>query len=349
MIKQHIEIVRSSIVSLSSMSQKSADGILAVLNKYYDRVGITTVNNLDDLEALVASKPDLVFLGMNFVPSDPILESEGINKVWLSQYLDDHGIAYTGSDQMAHELEVSKPLAKKRVLAAGLNTSRFYVARQNRPISNSSIDLNYPLFVKPTNMGGGQGIDSDSIVYNFAQLITKANSIASNLNSDSLIEEYLPGREFSVALLKGQDSDGYSVMPLELIAPIGSRGERILSSQVKSADSERSIAVTDSLIKAQIEELAIDVFAALGARDYGRIDIRLNDAGIPHFLEANLIPSLIEGYGNFPKACLLNKDLDFEDMLNQIVELGLRRKIATSVDVESFPILSSLEPVLETL
>jgi D-alanine-D-alanine ligase len=114
-------------------------------------------------------------------------------------------------------------------------------------------------------------------------------------------------------------------MPLELIAPTDNRGARILTSKVKSTDTESFLGVTDEVISDKITTLAIDVFHALGARDYGRIDIRLDKFGTPYFLEANLVPSLIDGYGNFPKACLLNRGMDYETMMLRIVALGMLR------------------------
>jgi hypothetical protein len=56
----------------------------------------------------------------------------------------------------------------------------------------------------------------------------------------------------------------------------------------------------------------------------------LDAAGQPNFLEANLIPSLISGYGSFPKACLLNLGLDHPAMIRHIVELGLAHQVETS-------------------
>ncbi len=78
-------------------------------------------------------------------------------------------------------------------------------------------------------------------------------------------------------------------------------------------------------LRDQICVLALDIFHTLGASDYGRIDIRLDEFGTPHFLEANLLPSLIAGYGSFPKACLLNNNLDYDSMLLNIVNLALNR------------------------
>ncbi|MEK7561901.1 MAG: hypothetical protein AAB541_03505 [Patescibacteria group bacterium] len=326
-IHKHVEIVRSTKRGLSSMSRVSCDGIFTVLSKHYVSVGVTIVNNLSDFETVVERRPDLVFLGMKFVPVDHALGLQDSGKIWIADYLDEHGIAYTGSGQMAHELGVSKPLAKQRVLDAGLSTPKFYVVRQNQPQPEDNIPLEFPLFIKPTSRGGGLGIDDNSVATSLGQLRSKVNSIAADLQSDSLVEEYLPGREFSVAILKDEHSAEFSAMPIELIARPNKNGIRLLSEQVKSSNTERVLEVTDKIIKAKVTALAIDVFHALGARDYGRIDIRMDMAGTPKFLEANLMPNLISWYGSFPKACVLNNKLDFESMILSIVRLGLARNV----------------------
>jgi len=349
MINKHIEIVCSTEIVLSSMSRESRDAIAAVLSQHYDNVGITIVNNLSDLEALVERKPDLVFLGMKFIPRNPMLGLQDPDKIWLNQYLGEHEIVCTGSSYLAHELELNKPLAKQCAIDAGLNTSQFYVSRQNQPQTIEDITLTFPLFIKPTNRGGGLGVDMNSMVHNFEQLQSKVRSITTDFQSDSLIEEYLPGREFSVAILKDEHSDKFSVMPIELVAQPDKRGIRLLSGAVKSSNTEIVLAVTDKAIRSKVCALAMDVFHALGARDYGRIDIRLDESGTPQFLEANLIPSLISGYGSFPKACVLNIDMDYEPMILSIVRLAFARELKVE---QNYPIPSqengiampSLEP-----
>lgn len=307
------------------MGQNSRNAILTVLKKHYVSVGISIINDLSDLRELVALKPDLVFLGMKFIPSNPALGFQDSSRIWIAKYLEDHGIAYTGSDYKAHELELNKHLAKQRILDAGLLTAPFYVAKQNQTLFETAITLTYPLFVKPTDRGGGMGIDSDSVVYNFQELKSKVRFITDNIRSDSLIEEYLPGREISVAILRNEHTRSYSVMPIERIVPPNEKGLSILSPDVKAADAGLSVAVKDKEIKAKVSALALDVFKALGAQDYARIDTRMDVNGTSHFLEANLLPSLIEGYGNFPKACMLNIQLGYEQMILNIVELGLAR------------------------
>jgi D-alanine-D-alanine ligase len=329
-INKHIEIVSSSESSLSSMSKKSRDAVLRILAKHYAKVGITIINNLSDLEALVESEPDLVFLGMESIPADQVLGSLDTNKIWLSEYLDEHDIAYTGSSQAAHELGRDKSAAKQCVHDAGLETSPFFVIRHNRQFNE--VPLAFPIFIKPTNRGGGLGIDCNSVAHNFEQLRSKVRSISVNLQSDSL--------------LKDENSAEYLAMPLELITPPDKNGESFLSEEVKSLNNERVLVVTDEIIKTKVTSLAIDVFTALGGRDYGRIDIRLDKKGVPQFLEANLIPSLISGYGSFPKACLMNAGIGYEPMILGIVRLGLARSVDL-VDTESEQ-YGRIVPILES-
>lgn len=355
-INKRIEIVSSTVAGLSSMGKTSRGGVLAVLAKRFASVRITIVNDLSDLEALRARQPDLVFLGMEFLPVHPALGAADPAKVWLSDFLDEHDIAHTGSSQKAYELGRNKPLAKQRILSAGLRTSAFCVVRQGQSLESTDIPLAFPLFVKPTRLGGGLGIDSDSVVHNFEQLRAKAHSITAELQSDVLIEEYLPGREFSVAILKDDSSNEFLAMPLELVAPSDTNGIRLLSGRVKSSNAEQALEVTDMPVRSKVTALALAAFNALGAADYGRIDIRLDAAGTPHFLEANLIPSLISGYGSFPKACVLNIGLEYEPMIMKIATLGLARKEdADAIEAVLKPLIlsdsafPSSEVVLETM
>jgi D-alanine-D-alanine ligase len=347
-MNKRIEIVRSSAPGLSSLSQVSAESIFEVLTKHYTYVRITIVNNLADLEKLAIRQPDLVFLGVKFVHDELPSGSGRPIRVWVTKFLDKHAIAYTGSGQKAHKLELDKALAKQCVHDAGLNTSPFLVMKRSQQQVDAANMPDFPLFIKPVDRGGGAGIDSSSVVHNYDQLHSKVRAIAEELDSDSLIERYLPGREFSVAILKDEFSEGLSAMPIELIAPVDEHGARILTMEVKSSDTESFVGITDKMLFSKISTLALNVFRVIGGQDYGRIDVRLDENGLPHFLEANLIPSLIRDYGNFPKACLLNQNLDYESMILNIVNLALARSLTRSEMVpEMIPAITTLLPAGE--
>ena len=316
----YIEVVRSDRKELSSLSIESAMAIVKSLSRQHENVSLTTINTTNDLDALIERKPDLVFIGMAYI-TDSV---ESTQKVWLSEKLERAGIPFTGSPRSAHELGINKDRAKQRVSDRGLATANFCVVNTDQSYSQHK-GLEFPLFVKPISGGGGQGVDEYSIVRTIKQLDDKISSIRDKHNADVIVENYLEGREFSVAIIKDRAFDTLIAMPLELIAPKDINGERMLGHEIKSSNQERAIGVNDPNERNLITKLALDVFHALGARDYGRIDIRCDSKGIPHFLEANLIPSLIEGYGSFPKAYKLNRDVGYDEMIKTIVSLGMSR------------------------
>jgi D-alanine-D-alanine ligase len=347
-INKHIEIVRSPLSALSSMGRKSADMIQNLLEQHYEHVGVSLVSDLSDLESLVAKQPDLVFLGVKRVPVSS--QDAAGAKVWIAAYLDEQGVAYTGSDAAAIALDFSKPKAKRIITAAGLPTAAYFVARPGVYQAASALPLGFPLFVKPPNGGGGKGIGPDSVVRDFAAFESKVERIGQNYNTGSLVETYLPGREFSVALLQALDTAELIAMPIELITDQNEQGDRILGQGIKDADTERIIAVPDGAIRRAVVELATAVFTALGARDYGRIDIRLDERGIPHFLEANLIPGLAQHdfTSYFTAACRLNRAMDYRTMILHVTALGFSRCLNTLDPVERV-VAAPLGPVLEVV
>lgn len=317
-----IEVIRSNMKGLSAMSIESASMIVETLRRHYTDVVITNIDTESELSALVARKPDLAFLGMYYVHSDSKLHP----KIWLSDVLEKNGIHYTGSSKFSHRLGLNKHLAKQRIIESGLQTSPFQIIRiKNEEIINEGA-LSFPLFVKPTNKGGGQGIDEFSVVRTVKELRAKVASVHNMHNTDALVEEYLVGREFSIAIIGNHRSGMLTAMPIELVATEDNNGDRMLSRTVKSSNCEGVLEVTDAGERSRLKVFAINAFRALGAQDYGRIDVRFDKFGVPHFLEANLIPSLIDGYGSFPRAYALNLGLNYETMLMQIVNLAVNRE-----------------------
>ncbi len=325
-IHAHIEVVGSSISRINAMSGDSRRSIAAVLREKYTNVGITVVNNIADLEALVAKKPDLVVLGMKLVLLDPEMEYDDSRKVWLSDYLEQHGIEFTGSGTDALTLEFNKQDAKQQVIDSGLESSSYFISTQVRPRFRHT--LTFPLFVKPSNRGDSKGIDEHSVVNTQSELEAKIRTIHSEFESDALIEEYLPGREFSVAVVRQPGTDKLSAMPVEIVPDADVNGNRFLSAATKKADTEQVLAVDDLELKKALTMLAKGVFIALGSRDYGRIDLRLDGTGKPSFIEANLMPGL-SNHGYLTRCFSINENISYEDMILAIVSLALERAVNT--------------------
>lgn len=304
------------------MAADSQETIRAVLSKKYSKVGITIVDDMSGLEKLVAKKPDFVVLGMKLVLLDATKSYDDSPKMWLSAFLEKHGIAYTGSATDALNLEFDKPVAKQKVMDAALESSAYFISSIKQPVFAHSLE--FPLFVKPTNRGDSKGVDEMSVVYSQTELEAKIISIHNECTSDALVEEYLSGREFSVAVIRQAGSNELLAMPIEISSPADAKGHKFLSEAVKYADAEQVLAVDDAELKSKLNGLAIGVFEALGSRDYGRIDMRLDGMGVPSFIEANLMPGL-SNHGYLSRCFAINEDIAYEDMILSIVELGLQR------------------------
>jgi D-alanine-D-alanine ligase len=325
-IDKYIEIVTTPIAGLNLMPKSTQAIIFQTLSKHYAKVKLSVIEKESDLKKLVQNRPDLVFSGIKYVGfNSDSTKRESSEKLWLTDFLDENDILYTGSSRKALELEFDKGKAKKLIQSCGIKTAPYFIALPNQ-FNRNQIRLEFPLFIKPLYEGDSRGIDADSLVYNFESYEKKVLSIFQNHKTSSLVEKYLSGKEYTVGLLQNFIDDTYQVLPAEIIAVKDINGERILGFADKIADHELVLKITDENIKNEVSNLAAKCFQTLGAKGFGRIDIKIDNDGVPHFLEANLIPGL--GMGYFYRCYHINTGLAHEDLILEITRktLQLRKK-----------------------
>ena len=288
--------------------------ILKILSKRYKNVLISEINCEKDLEKLVARKPDLVFSGVKYFFFNN-------RKIWLNDYLEMYEIPYIASSKTALDNESDKSRAKKIMQKAKIKTADFFVTVPGEHLNEKSIPIKFPLFIKPVTGGDSRGIDKNSIVYNFESFVAKVLDIKINQNSSSLVETYLSGKEYSVGIFGDSTNESLRAMPIEIIVKKNINGHCILDFDVKKNDEEKVVLVDNVKIFNKLSKLAKNSFQALGGKSLGRIDIKMNHLGVPHFIEANLMPGLRKGY--FYRSCVLNLDMSYEDMIFSIANTGL--------------------------
>ena len=288
--------------------------ILKILSKRYAHVLITEIRCKKDLDRLLKRKPDLVFSGVKYFNFNK-------EKIWLNDCLESCNIPYIASNRAALDNESNKNIAKKLILKAKIKTADFFITNPEQHQNESSIPISFPLFIKPVKGGDSRGIDSNSVVYDFSSFKKKVLEIKCKYNLSSLVETYLPGKEYSVGIFQDSIKGTLRAMPIEIIIKKNINGHCILDFDVKKDDEEKVIAVTDVKIFNKLSKLAKEAFKALGGKSLGRIDIKMNHEGIPHFMEANLMPGLRKGY--FYRSCLLNLNMNYEDMILNIANTGL--------------------------
>ena len=322
-IDKTIEIVTVPKLADATINQKNVaikideNTILEILSNHYQNVKITEINTLNDLKKMAARKPDLVFSGVKYFDF-------GGKELWLNDYLDFHGIAYMASSRKALNSEFDKSLAKKIVQNVGVATAHFFTTGPGEHPTEESIPIAYPLFVKPIAGGDSRGIDASSVVIDFAGFLKKVDEIHNTQQSRCLVETFLSGKEYSVGILEDRSTGDLTAMPIEIIAEKNKNGHRILDFDIKRNDHEKVVAVTDMRVHKQISDLAKAAFKALSGKSFGRIDVKMNHNRVPHFIEANLMPGLRKGY--FYRACLLNLNMSYEQMILKIANSGLSYK-----------------------
>ena len=288
--------------------------IQKILSKRYKHVLITEVNSIEDLEQLIKRKPDLVFSGVKYFCFDN-------KKIWLNDYLEIFAIPYIASSKAALDNESDKKRAKNIMQQNDIRTADYFITNPGEYIKESSIPIKFPLFIKPITGGDSRGVDKNSLVFNFEEFTAKVLDIKLNLNTSSLVETYLAGKEYSVGIFEDSIDGSLRAMPIEIIVKKNIDGYCILDFDVKKNDEEEVVLVSDKKIFKKLSEIAKNSFVALGGKSLGRIDIKMDHLGVPHFIEANLMPGLRKGY--FYRSCVLNLDMSYDDMIFSIANTGL--------------------------
>ena len=322
-INRHIEIVTTDTTGMKETGFNSVETCLSIyhiLKCRYALVHFNEVQSEQDLERIIDRKPDLVVLCVKY-----IIETERHATIWLSDYFSRHGIPYTGSDRASLEFDSNKSKAKNLLLEKGLTTAKFFLAHPGLYMDERHLPLPLPLFVKPLDAANGNSIDENSFVRDYASYEAKIAEIYEAYGHPALVEEVLPGREFTVAVFDKTNHDGRLILPVEIVVPENARGDRILGFQEKSVNREELLMVEEPALTA-VSSLAGEVFSALGARDFGRIDIKMDADSVPHFIEANLVPGMTPETSYFPRACEMNQTMSYENVVLKIVELAMSRR-----------------------
>ncbi|MDP9160295.1 MAG: ATP-grasp domain-containing protein [Acidobacteriota bacterium] len=215
----------------------------------------------------------------------------------IAAYIDLIGMPYTGTGPRGLFLGQEKSVAKKLFQFHGINTPFF--ATSYKGMLDHSHDIKFPLIVKPTSEDGSIGIDGDSVVGSVKELMERIHYIHEEFDSPALIEEFIDGREIYAAVLGNSNPEVLPLIELDL-SKLPKGTPRVAGQDVKFDRETEAYKLTksgpiDDLDEEVIEKLtetARSAFVALRFRDYGRIDMRLNEKNEVYVIEANPNPWL---------------------------------------------------------
>lgn len=235
--------------------------------------------------------------------------------------LDAYQIPYTFSDPVVLSITLHKALTKRIIRDAGLPTPDFFVVTKEGDIDQ--VELTYPLFVKPVAEGTGKGISSKSIVYNHDDLVSVCRNTLKKFQAGLLVEEFLPGREFTVGIL-GTSEKSRVIGTMEIVyqdrTTLG-----IYSYETKS-DYENKVryVIPEPEMALACETLALNCWNLFGCRDAGRVDIRIDRNGIPNFIEINPLAGLDKIHSDLP-ILAYHYGYSYEEIIAAIMDSALER------------------------
>lgn len=241
-------------------------------------------------------------------------------------------IPYTGSDPVSIGICHDKSRCKEILSYYNIPNSKFFITDSTHDIPGN---ISYPQFVKPLHEGSSKGIYNTSVVHNIEELKKEILRIKDCYNQPSLVEDYLTGKEFTVALL----GNGKTVRVLPVVEinldEVPEGFNKIYSYEVKwffdtrenQLDIFKCPAHIDEKTNEAIEKTCRDAFNVLRLRDWARMDVRLDSHGVPHIIEINPLPGILpnpEDNSCFPKAGRV-AGMDYDTLLNKVLDCAVER------------------------
>ena len=268
---------------------------------------------------LRASAPDIVFnLAEGWTGPDREARLPALLERWQ--------MPFTGSSSHTLRTCLDKAAAKRVLLQHGLPTPAHAVVydAHSLPVLPA-----FPLIVKPLHEGSSKGIAGASVVHTPAALQTRVAHVLATYHQPALVETFLPGREFTVALVG--NSPEITVFPLVEICftalppgavPLYSYAAKWLwDTPTQPLDILRCPADIPADLAHAITDLCRRAFVALECRDWCRIDVRLDAHGQPHILELNPLPGILPDparHSCFPTAAAAAQ-LSYPDLIRRVL------------------------------
>ena len=239
--------------------------------------------------------------------------------------LDLFGIPYTFSDPLVMALTLHKGMTKRVVRDAGIPCCDFCGCRCTR--RGAPYRFCTTLFLKTCGRRyRKRGVTVESIVRAQDDLAAACEKLISHFRQPVLVEQFLPGREFTVGII-GTGAQSRVLGTLE-VTLLQNADPNVYSYTNKEYCEER---VTYALVRpeesrtvARSEEIAIEAWRVLGCRDGGRVDIRCDATGSPQFMEVNPLAGLHPQHSDLPILCSA-LGVDYVQLIGWILDSATQR------------------------
>jgi D-alanine-D-alanine ligase len=327
----------AELIARDEFAEWDSPATIAAVESALSRLGkVIRLEAKEDFpERLRQARPDIVFnIAEGF---------HGVNReAHVPAICEFFGIPYSGSDPFTLTLCLDKARTKETLTFHGIPTPEFAVVEALAEIEWRTADLELPLFVKPLHEGSSKGITDSNLCWDRAQLRAQTKFLLENYNQPVLVEEYLPGKEFTCAVLgNGEEATVLPIVGMNFetlpngALPIYSFDAKFVWDRPENPlDIFQCPARITRELQASIERVTLDAFRVLGCRDWARIDVRLDAAGVPNVLEVNPLPGILPDPADnscLPKAARA-AGIGYEELIQNCLRYAAARQ---GVNLES--------------
>ena len=233
------------------------------------------------------------------------------------------GIPFVGADALTLGLTLDKVMAKKIFIAEAIPTPKFFEIKDTNSLAD--IDhLKFPLIVKPRFEGSSKGMSEDSRVEDMEELKKQAGYIVKTYKQPALVEEFISGQEFTVAIVGNSPPQVMPMVQIKIDGRLKLNDKFYTFARITSNRLEYICPARASQeLKNKIVELALKSYNAVECRDFGRVDFRVDKDENVYVLEINPLPSL-STEDVFPIAARA-MGLTYEQIIGKILNSALER------------------------
>ncbi|HEX6536010.1 MAG TPA: hypothetical protein VF041_15545 [Gemmatimonadaceae bacterium] len=290
--------------------------------------------NADFPERLRAARPDIVF---NMAEG-----LRGVNReAHVPAICEFFGIPYSGSDPFTLSLCLDKAKTKELLAYHGVPTAPFTVVRELEPLD--AIDARFPLaasrfplFVKPVHEGSSKGITERNLCGSLDELEAQLAFLLARYEQPVLVEEFLPGAEFTCAVLGNGAAARvlplvgmrFDALPDGALPVYGYEAKWLWDRPDHPLEIFECPARIDEATRRAIEDVALAAYRVLACRDWSRIDVRLDAAGVPNVVEVNPLPGILPNPADnscFPKAARA-AGMSYDELVQACVRAAAERQ-----------------------
>jgi D-alanine-D-alanine ligase len=244
------------------------------------------------------------------------------------------GIPYTASDPLTLTLALHKGRAKDVFVARGIPTAPFVLV-EDEPGLERLASAAYPLFLKPAWEGSSKGISEASFAPDPDAAVAQARILLRTYGQPVLAEAYLPGDEFTVAVLgNGADMRAlpvirfrFETLPDGALPIMGYEAKWVWDDPAAPLEVLECPARVPGALADRIARTGVAAARALGCRDWARVDLRLDAHGVPQVVEVNPLPGIIPDPADnscFPCAARA-AGLAYDELIQEVARLAWRR------------------------